>query len=255
MDRQYIVAGNWKMNKHRSEALQLTQHIAQQSQSLPQTIEVVLAPPSIHLETVQTVVKDLPQVQVAAQNCHQASHGAYTGEVSAPMLEDLGLGYVILGHSERREYFHEDAALLAKKVNAALASNLKVIFCCGEPLEVREAGTQNAYVQQQLEESLWQRSAEDLSRIVIAYEPIWAIGTGKTATPAQAQAMHHFIRARLAEQYGATAAQQVPLLYGGSCKPSNAAELFAQPDIDGALVGGASLQADDFMAIVAARLA
>ena len=255
MDRRYLVAGNWKMNKTYPEALQLAQQIAQGAQNLPDTIEIVLAPPAIYLQSLQTVVQDVSGLHVAAQNCHQALKGAYTGELAAPMLASLGLSYVILGHSERRQYFQEQGALLAQKVDAVLdTTEMGVIFCCGEPLEVREAGTQDAYVQQQLEESLWHRSAEDLQRVVVAYEPIWAIGTGKTATPAQAQAMHAFLRRSVANQYGATTAQQLRLLYGGSCKPSNAADLFAQPDVDGALVGGASLKSEDFLSIIQARL-
>lgn len=254
MDRRYLVAGNWKMNKQLPDALALTRELLNPIAALSDAVEVVVAPPALYLHPIQLLAAPVSQLHVAAQTCHHAPQGAYTGEISAPMLASMDLDYVILGHSERREYFGEDAALLAQKVDAALETDLQVIFCCGEPLLVREQGTHEAYVQQQLEESLWHRSAEDFERIVIAYEPIWAIGTGKTATPDQAQAMHAFLRSLLADQYGTAVASKVRLLYGGSCKPSNAADLFAQPDIDGALVGGASLKAADFLSIINARL-
>lgn len=255
MDRRYLVAGNWKMNKKLFDAFHLTSLISRQAEHLSTDVEIVLAPPAIYLHTINSMVKDLEHVRVAAQNCHQKNSGAYTGEISAPMLDAMNLSYVILGHSERRQHFHEDNALLAQKVDAVLDhTGMSVIFCCGEPLDVRERGEEKAYVQAQLEESLWHRSKEDFQRMVIAYEPIWAIGTGKTAAPDQAQSMHAFLRQLLTDRYGADTAQNIRLLYGGSCKPSNAASLFAQTDIDGALVGGASLQADDFIAIVKARI-
>ncbi len=253
MSRHPLVAGNWKMNKRVQEALELTKELLSQAADLSTAVEIVLAPPALYLHPLQKLTQANENIRLSAQNCHQASKGAYTGEISAPMLQAMGIDYVILGHSERRSYCQEDNALLAKKVNAALESGVKVIFCCGEPLEVREEEGQEAHVQQQLEESLFQRTKKDLDNIVIAYEPIWAIGTGRTASPDQAQAMHAFIRQRLADQYGQTAAEGIRILYGGSCKPSNAADLFAQPDVDGALVGGAALQAQDFMAIIEAR--
>lgn len=253
MSRPPLVAGNWKMNKRLDEALALTKDLVASANNLSDAVEIVLAPPALYLHPIQQLTQAIPNIHIAGQNCHQASKGAYTGEISAPMLAAMQVNYVIVGHSERRSYFQEDNALLAKKVNAALGSAVKVIFCCGEPLEVREQEGQEAYVQQQLEESLFQRTVADLANVVIAYEPIWAIGTGRTASPAQAQAMHAFIRQLLAAKYGAEAANQVRLLYGGSCKPSNAADLFAQPDVDGALVGGASLQSNDFISIVEAR--
>ncbi len=252
MSRQPLVAGNWKMNKHIKEALELTNNLLIEAKELSNDVEIVIAPPALYLYPIQQLLTD-GSLHLAAQNCHQASKGAYTGELSAPMLAALNTRYVILGHSERRSYFQEDNELLAKKVNAVLGCDLKVIFCCGEPLEVREQEGQEAYVQQQLEESLFQRTAGDLAHVVVAYEPIWAIGTGRTATPKQAQNMHQFIRNLLAQKYGKTAADGVRILYGGSCKPSNAAELFAQPDVDGALVGGAALQASDFLSIIKAR--
>lgn len=252
MNRRPLVAGNWKMNKHIDEALTLTQELIASANTSSNIVEIVLAPPALYLHPIQTLISTTSNINIAAQNCHQASKGAYTGEISAPMLAAMQVDYVILGHSERRSYFQEDPALLARKVNAALGSGVKVIFCCGEPLEVREREEQEQYVQEQLEQSLFHRSVEDLDNIVIAYEPIWAIGTGRTATPEQAQAMHAFIRQRLYQQYG-QAADNVRILYGGSCKPSNAADLFAQPDVDGALVGGASLQSKDFISIIQAK--
>ncbi|MFK7796748.1 MAG: triose-phosphate isomerase [Aureispira sp.] len=252
MSRRPLVAGNWKMNKHINEALTLTQELVAFANTSSNQVEIVLAPPALYLHPMQALTSNAPNICIAAQNCHQASKGAYTGEISAPMLATMQIDYVILGHSERRSYFQEDPALLAKKVNAALGSGINVIFCCGEPLEVREREAQEQYVQEQLEQSLFQRAVDDLENIVIAYEPIWAIGTGRTATPAQAQAMHIFIRQCLHHKYGQVA-DSVRILYGGSCKPSNAADLFAQPDVDGALVGGASLQSKDFISIIQAK--
>lgn len=254
MSRHPLVVGNWKMNKSLEEALTLTKDLVVQAPQLSNAVEIILAPPALYLHPLQQLTQSTENISLAAQNCHQASKGAYTGEISAPMLSTMNVDYVILGHSERRSFFQEDNELLAKKVNAALASGVNVIFCCGEPLEVREEEGQEAYIQQQLEESLFQRVVADLPHIVVAYEPIWAIGTGRTASPTQAQSMHAFIRQLLAKKYGQEAASQVRLLYGGSCKPSNAADLFAQEDVDGALVGGASLQAKDFISIIEARI-
>lgn len=248
--RRSIVAGNWKMNKQVMEAFTLTSYILTETERRSEAVEIVLAPPAPYLYTINNMVKNAPQLRVAAQNCHYEASGAFTGEISAPMLSAMELEYVILGHSERRKYFHEDHALLAKKVSAAVAAGLKVIFCCGEPLEIREAGTEQSFVLQQLKESLFHLNAEQMAQIVVAYEPVWAIGTGKTASPEQAQAMHAFIRQELEQQYNEAIATACPILYGGSCKPSNATELFAQADVDGGLVGGASLNMQDFMAIV-----
>jgi triosephosphate isomerase len=189
-------------------------------------------------------------VFIAAQNCYSKKSGAYTGEVSVEMLQSLGISYVVLGHSERREYFQESNQFLAEKINICLEYNIHPIFCCGEPLSIREANTQNAFVAKQLEESLYHLSAEQLKQVVIAYEPIWAIGTGKTATSAQAQEMHAFIREQLTAKYGAATANEITILYGGSVKAANAGEIFGQPDVDGGLVGGASLIADEFVAII-----
>jgi triosephosphate isomerase len=188
----------------------------------------------------------------AAQNCHHKTAGAYTGEVSVEMLQSIGVHYCVIGHSERREYNGETNAMLAAKVNLCLETGITPIFCCGEPLEIREAGTQNEFVAAQLKESLFHLSADQIQGLIIAYEPIWAIGTGKTATTAQAQEIHQFLRSVIAAQYGSAVANEIPILYGGSVKANNAAELFASPDVDGGLVGGASLVAQDFIAIIKA---
>lgn len=252
MSRKKIVAGNWKMNLNLFEGKQLVADVLKKSLALAENTEVVIAPPFTQLELAATQLKDSPGYLLAAQNCHQEASGAYTGEVSAAMLKSVGVTYVILGHSERRQYFGEDEALLAKKVNAVLANELKVIFCVGEPLEVRDANGQNALVHQQIVGGLFHLDAAQFKNIVIAYEPVWAIGTGRTATSDQAQEMHAYIRSVLAEKYGAEAADNTSILYGGSCKPSNAAELFACPDVDGGLIGGASLVASDFAGIIEA---
>ncbi|HKK76573.1 MAG TPA: triose-phosphate isomerase [Saprospiraceae bacterium] len=248
MARQKIVAGNWKMNKNLDEGIALAEALAKGN--LPAEVEVIMCTPYIHLNSVANITKDITNLNLGAQNCHQEESGAYTGEISAGMLASIeGLTYVVLGHSERRAYFGEDNALLAKKTDAALAAGLRPIFCCGEPLEVREADKHVALVSEQLTEGLFHLPAEDFSKIVIAYEPVWAIGTGVTASPQQAQDMHKEIRNLIAGKYGAEVADNTSILYGGSVKPNNAEELFSQPDVDGGLVGGASLKADDFLAI------
>jgi triosephosphate isomerase len=246
--RKKIAAANWKMNLTLQEAEALVQGILDADLSLGER-EVLICPSFPYLQKVKDMVKDRPGFYVGAQNCASEKSGAYTGEVSAEMLQSIQTDYVILGHSERREYFGETGELLGKKISLALASGLKPLFCCGEMLEIREKEGQNAYVQKQLEESLFTLTAEEIGKIVIAYEPIWAIGTGRTATPAQAQEMHAFIRDQIAGKYGNDIALGQSILYGGSCKPDNAAELFACPDVDGALIGGASLKADSFVAI------
>jgi len=248
--RLKIVAGNWKMNKTLSEGQRLIQEILDSNISLSANQQVIIAPPYIHLAAAAGMIKGRQGIYLAAQNCHQQQSGAYTGEVSAAMLQSLGVSYVILGHSERRQYFKEDAPLLAEKVNAALAQGLKVIFCVGEPLETREAGDQNNYVAQQIAGSLFHLTPEQSAHITIAYEPIWAIGTGRTASKEQAQEMHAHIRRVIADQFGAERAEGLTILYGGSCKPDNAEALFAQPDVDGGLIGGAALHAKDFCAII-----
>ncbi|GAA4308686.1 triose-phosphate isomerase [Compostibacter hankyongensis] len=248
--RKKMVAGNWKMNLTLQEGEQLIQAILDAGLRLNEKKSVVVATPFPYLVSAKSRLRNYPHFYVAAQNCHSQASGAYTGEVSAAMLQSVKTDYVILGHSERREYFRETNQELALKLDQALHHGLKVIFCCGEPLEVRKAETQNDYVARQLEESLYHLSAEQLENVVIAYEPIWAIGTGLTASSAQAQEMHAHIRALLSSRYGQEAADSTSILYGGSCKPSNAEELFACPDVDGGLIGGASLKAEDFTAIV-----
>lgn len=252
MARKKIVAGNWKMNLDLAEGKALVaQLLAKDIQVKPNT-EVVLAPSFVMLGAVGDAIANTNGFYLAAQNCNAAESGAFTGEVSVRMLKSVGATYVILGHSERRQYNHETDAILAAKVNTALANGLKVIFCCGEPLEIREADTHNTFINAQLENGLFHLTAAQMADVVIAYEPIWAIGTGKTASAAQAQDMHANIRATLTAKYGATIADQTSILYGGSCNAGNAVELFGQPDIDGGLIGGAALKADDFAAIIAA---
>lgn len=248
MKRQHIVAGNWKMNKSFEEGKDLAEAVAA---GLTESDTIaILAPPFIHLSAVSMTVQQKLNLKLAAQNCHQEKGGAYTGEISIDMLKSVGVEYVILGHSERREYFGEEATLLAKKVDTVLEAGLKPIFCCGEKLPVREAGTHTELVSDQIKGALFHLSAEAFADVVIAYEPVWAIGTGVTASPEQAQEMHAVIRKLIADQYGAEAADATTILYGGSVKPANAKELFSQPDVDGGLVGGASLKPDDFLAII-----
>ena len=248
MKRQHIVAGNWKMNKSFEEGKDLAEAVAA-GLTGSDTI-AILATPFIHLSAVSMTVQQKLNLKLAAQNCHQEKGGAYTGEISIEMLKSVGVEYVILGHSERREYFGEEATLLAKKVDTVLGAGLKPIFCCGEKLPVREAGTHTELVSDQIKGALFHLSAEAFADVVIAYEPVWAIGTGVTASPEQAQEMHAVIRKLIADQYGAEAADATTILYGGSVKPANAKELFSQPDVDGGLVGGASLKPDDFLAII-----
>ncbi|UYQ94278.1 triose-phosphate isomerase [Chitinophaga horti] len=248
--RKKIVAGNWKMNLTLAQGEQLINDILAAGLKLEEGQEVVVATPFPYLTKAKSLLQHHPGFYLAAQNCYSEKSGAFTGEVSAEMLKSVGVDYVILGHSERREYFKESNEALAKKVDLVLANGLKPIFCCGEPLEVRQAETQNEYVAKQLEESLYHLTAEQLKDVVIAYEPIWAIGTGLTASAQQAQDMHAFIRAQIAGKYGREAALGLSILYGGSAKPSNAKELFSSPDVDGGLIGGASLVAADFAAIV-----
>ena len=246
--RQLIVAGNWKMNKLYEEGRDLAKDIVEQLQ--PTGVLVVLATPFIHLNSVRNIIKDISNLKLAAQNCHEAENGAYTGEVSVGMLKSVGVEFVIIGHSERREYFGETDAQLALKVDAVLSKGLQPIFCCGEKLDVREAGQHKQLVASQLSNALFHLSEEAFRRVVIAYEPVWAIGTGQTASPAQAQEMHAHIRQLIAQHYNEEIANLTPIQYGGSVNPGNAKELFAQPDVDGGLVGGASLKASDFVAIV-----
>ncbi len=249
--RKQLVAGNWKMNKTLHEALALTSEVINMvSDEVTEPVTVVLCPPTAYLSTLNRYLETSRNVFLGAQNCHEKAAGAYTGEVSAPMLRSIGVGYVILGHSERRQYFGETAAQLAEKVTSALANGLKPIFCCGESLEQREGGDYVALVQNQLTESLFHLSAEAFANVVIAYEPIWAIGTGLTASSQQAQDMHAALRVHLAGNYGPQVADDTTILYGGSCNEKNAADLFAQPDVDGGLIGGASLKSREFVNIV-----
>ena len=250
--RKNIVAGNWKMNTTVPEGVKLAKEVNDAVAAAKDLkCEVVIGVPFTHLTAVKAVI-DINKVGLAAENCAAKDKGAYTGEVSAAMVASTGANYVILGHSERREYFNETPEMLTEKVDLALANGLKVIFCCGESLELRENGTYKEYIKSEIEGSLFHLSADQFANIVIAYEPIWAIGTGKTATSDQAEEVHAVIRGLVADKYGKQVADDTTILYGGSCKPANAPELFSKPDIDGGLIGGASLKADSFMGIVTA---
>jgi triosephosphate isomerase (TIM) len=250
--RKKIVAGNWKMNMNLSEGQIFAREIAKYFKDHPsQRAEVVICIPFIHLASVSEILQT-SKVAFGAQNCASESSGAFTGEVSCSMIKSTGAQYVIIGHSERRSYFYEDDRLLNKKTLLALKNELKVIFCCGEVLLEREQKKHFEVVRKQLEAGLFNLSEEDFKKIVIAYEPVWAIGTGLTASPEQAEEMHLFIRDLIMKKYGKDIADQTTILYGGSCKPSNAAEIFAKPNVDGGLIGGASLKKDDFCAIVEA---
>ena len=247
--RKNIVAGNWKMNKTLQEGIALAKELNEVLANECPNCDVIICTPFIHLASVTPLV-DSAKIGVGAENCADKESGAYTGEVSAAMVASTGAKYVILGHSERRAYYHETPEILKEKVRLALANGLTPIFCVGEVLEEREAGKQNEVVYGQLAGSLFDLSAEDFSRLIIAYEPVWAIGTGKTATAAQAQEIHAYIRSVIADKYGKDVADNTSILYGGSCKASNARELFANPDVDGGLIGGASLKAADFKGII-----
>ncbi|RIV46961.1 triose-phosphate isomerase [Flagellimonas pelagia] len=247
--RTKIVAGNWKMNKNLQETEAL---LSELSAMLPDsTAEVIVAPTFVNLQAAINSLQS-STIKVAAQNMHFAESGAYTGEISADMLLSLGVDIVILGHSERRAYFGEDDALLAKKVKTAVEKGLKTIFCFGEELEDRKSENHFSVVESQLKNALFDLDASAWKSIILAYEPVWAIGTGETASPEQAQEMHAFIRKTIADAYNASVADDVSILYGGSVKPNNAAEIFSKPDVDGGLIGGASLVASDFVAIIAA---
>ncbi len=248
--RKQIAAANWKMNLSLLQAEELINALLQTNHTLAENQLAIFGVPFPYLLPVKQKLDGKRNVFVAAQNCSANKNGAYTGEVSAEMLQSIGLKYVILGHSERREYNHETDEELAAKVNIALDHKLAPIFCCGEPLPVREAGTQNSYVESQLKAGLFHLTAEQMKNFIIAYEPIWAIGTGKTASSEQAQEMHAHIRSVIAGQYGKEVAETVSILYGGSVKAANAVEIFGQPDVDGGLVGGASLVATEFSAII-----
>ena len=248
--RKQIAAANWKMNLTLQQAETLIDELIAAPHELSDNQEAVFGVPFPYLLNIKNKLAGKKNVFVAAQNCYDKKRGAFTGEVSAEMLKSIAVDYVILGHSERREYFNESHAMLAAKINICMENGLKSIFCCGEPLAIREAETQNGYVETQLKESLFHLTAEQLTGFVIAYEPIWAIGTGKTASNDQAQEMHAHIRSVMANQYGASVADSISILYGGSVKANNAKDIFGQPDVDGGLVGGASLVAAEFAVII-----
>lgn len=248
--RQKIVAGNWKCNTTLQAGIELAKDVnIVVANEGAKDVTVVLGTPFTHITKVVETV-DGKRIGVAAQNCAAEAKGAFTGEVSAEMVKSTGANYVILGHSERREYYGETSEILNKKVALALQNGLTPIFCCGEALSIRQAETHNEYVKQQLEETVFTLSADDFKKIVIAYEPIWAIGTGVTASSEQAQDMHANIRAAITAKFGAAVAEETSILYGGSCNAKNAKELFANKDVDGGLIGGASLKAEDFIQII-----
>ncbi|MEN8156545.1 MAG: triose-phosphate isomerase [Bacteroidota bacterium] len=244
--RKKIVAGNWKMNTLLDDGLELAGAVEKLAKEQGSDALLIIAPPFTHLTRVKELIGN---VKLSAQDCASEPSGAYTGEVSPAMLLSAGVEYVILGHSERRSYYHEDNELLNKKVKLALSEGLSPIYCCGEVLEERKSGKYFDVVKEQLEVGLKGLTTEEIGKVVIAYEPVWAIGTGEVATPEQAQEIHKFIRGLLAELFDARVAEETSILYGGSCKPSNARELFANPDVDGGLIGGAALKAEDFLAI------
>lgn len=248
--RKKIVAGNWKCNTSLSDGIELAKSVNKLVvETGAKDVVVVLGTPFTHLTKVIENI-DTNRVDVSAQNCGAEPKGAFTGEVSAEMVKSTGASYVILGHSERRGYYNETSEILNKKVALVLENGLTPIYCCGESLAIREAGTQNDFVKKQLEETIFQLPAEEFSKLVIAYEPIWAIGTGVTASTGQAQDMLAYLRSLISEKYGKGIADATSILYGGSCNAKNAPELFSQPDIDGGLIGGASLKAEDFIQII-----
>ena len=245
--RKNIVAGNWKMHKTQKETVALLEEIIAKKPNT--TTEIIVAPTFVNLSKAVEITNG-KGITVAAQNMHQAEGGAFTGEIAASMLTDIGVTTVILGHSERRAYFHETDALLASKVDTALKHEMRVIFCFGEELKDRQQNNHFNIVEYQLRDGLFHLEKKDLANIVLAYEPVWAIGTGETASPEQAQEMHQFIRTLVEKVYGFDIADNLTILYGGSVKPDNAKEIFSKPDVDGGLIGGAALKADDFLAIV-----
>lgn len=249
--RKKIIAGNWKMNLTFDEGQKLTSEIVNMySQEGISDVHVVLNVPFPHIHPVKKLIGSVSRIGVGAQNCSDKEAGAFTGEVSAKIIKSFGADYVIIGHSERRGYFNEDNELLALKVKIALEHGLTPIFCCGESLDIREAGTHEPNVKFQLTQSLFDLSADEISKVVIAYEPIWAIGTGKTATSDQAQEMHQALRRHLSSKYGKEVAQEISILYGGSMNAGNASDLLSKPDVDGGLIGGASLKSKDFLEII-----
>lgn len=249
--RKKIVAGNWKMNTTLNEGVKLLEETLRllSGENMRETV-VIFCPPFISLEKISSMIKERKNIFSSAQNCSSEKGGAFTGEISAGMIKSVGAGYVILGHSERRQYFSETNQILAKKTDCVLDEGLKPIFCVGEPLEARDGNQYRELVEKQLKEGVFHLGSEQFQNVVIAYEPVWAIGTGKVASDDQAQEMHAFIRNLVAQKYSRQIADETSILYGGSCKPSNARGLFSQPDVDGGLIGGASLIAADFAAII-----
>jgi len=251
--RTKIVAGNWKMNLDAIASIELAESISKEIANLTtDNTRIIIAPTTINLYPVSTQAELDPRIEIAAQNMHQAKNGAFTGEISAEMIKSIALQTVILGHSERRTYFNETDKALSEKVTSALKNNLDVIFCFGEVLEERQSNNHFKVVESQLQNALFHLKEKDWKNIVLAYEPVWAIGTGETASPEQAQEMHAFIRTVIEKKFGKTIAQQVSILYGGSVKPSNAKEIFSQTDVDGGLIGGAALKTSDFVALIKA---
>ncbi len=248
--RKNIVAGNWKMNKTFQEAEELIDQIVVGMEEMSLKCEVIACPPALYLEMASDYAEE-SRIKIGAQNVSEHDKGAYTGEIAAPMLASVDIEYCIIGHSERRKYFHETGEQLAKKADILLDYGIKPIFCCGEVLEEREKGIHFDVVRKQLTEGIFHLNKDEFSNVVVAYEPVWAIGTGKTASPGQAQEMHAFIRNLISEKYSKEIAEETSILYGGSCNPGNAKALFSNPDVDGGLIGGASLKADDFLKIAA----
>lgn len=248
--RKQIAAANWKMNLTYQQAENLLDELLAIPHKLAAHQEVIFAVPAPYLDMAEDKIAKEPHIFVAAQNCYSKKSGAFTGEISVEMLQSVGVEHAVIGHSERRDIFGENNQLLADKVNICLENNITPIFCCGEPLPIREENNQNSFVEKQLDELLFQLSADQVSKVVIAYEPIWAIGTGKTATSDQAQEMHAHLRSYIAKKYGQQVADGISILYGGSVKGNNAKEIFSQPDVDGGLVGGSSLNAKEFMTII-----
>lgn len=250
--RKLVVAGNWKMNKTLPEGLALVKELKEQLRQTPHACEVIIAPPFPLLHALGEAIKD-EKILLSAQDCATHSSGAYTGEVSAAMIASCGCTHVILGHSERRQYYGETSQTLRLKIEQALTNGLTVIFCVGENKEQREGNQHFAVVEEQLLSALGDLTPEQMKHFILAYEPVWAIGTGLTATPAQAQEIHQHIRSVVSAKWGKQTGEETTILYGGSCNPSNAADLFACPDVDGGLIGGAALEAQKFSAIIAAR--
>ena len=247
--RKKIVAGNWKMNTNISEGISLAIKIRELSSQFNENVEVITIPPFTHITEISNIFSDT-NIKIGAQNCASENNGAFTGEISAEMIKSFGVEYTIIGHSERRAYYSETNEILNKKINLCLKNKLTPIYCCGENLDQRETNNHFNIVKTQISEGLFSLSKKDFEKIIIAYEPVWAIGTGVTATPDQAQEIHEFIRNLISEKYGTETAQNVSILYGGSVKPSNANEIFNKKDVDGGLIGGAALNAEDFMKII-----